>query len=162
MTTEIDVDALIRSAMDSGILHGLIPAETAAKMRARMEQVIKAPDCLLCAVRALTEGDPKTWWPGEPGASVAGVILRVDRVKSEFADLQTTDGTVPFIDLWTGNERVRVIGYGRVLQMAMKAAAPAVGDRAVVTFTHWGAIERGRFAGKKFRVITVTVERGHH
>lgn len=162
MTTEIDLDAFIRSTMDSGITHELIPADTAAKMRARLAEMLKAPHCLICAVRAMTEGNPKGWVPGEPGASVAGVVLNMGRVESKFVDLQTTDGTVPFTDLWTGTERIRVIHYGRVLQLAMQAAAPAVGDRLIVTFTQWGAVERGKFKGKPFRVHTVGVERGHH
>jgi hypothetical protein len=118
------------------------------------------PDgCLMCAVRALTEGEPKAWWPNEP-ASVKGVVLKRGEVPSQFS---IYGGTVPFVDLWLGGtERVRVMAYGAILGGAIQKADPAVGDTLTVVYEGQGTIEHGKHAGKPFRRHSVTVERGHH
>lgn len=119
------------------------------------------PDgCILCAVRALTEGEPKTWWPNEP-ASVKGVVLKTGKVPSAFAT--TYDGEVLFVDLWLGGtERVRIMAYGAILGGALTKAAPTVGDTVTVAYEGQGTIESGKYKGRAFRKHTVSVERGHH
>jgi hypothetical protein len=119
-----------------------------------------APDgCLMCAVRALTEGEPRTWWPDEP-ASVHGVVLRQGSVPSQFS---IYGGEVPFVDLWLGGtERVRVMAYGAMLGAALARAEIQVGDTLTVAYEGQGFIERGKHAGRQFRKHTVNVMRGHH
>ena len=115
----------------------------------------------MCAVRALTEGEPRIWWPEEPPASVQGIVLRMGEVPSQFA-MYASD-TVGFVDLWLGDmERVRVMAYGATLASALAKAAPTVGDALTVRFTGWGEIERGKHAGRKFRKFEIDVKRGHH
>jgi hypothetical protein len=118
------------------------------------------PDgCLMCAVRALTEGEPTTWWPNEP-ASVKGVVLKIGRTPSRFA---FAGETVQFVDLWLGGTtRVRVVAYGVTLDTALTKAAPTVGDTLTVDYVGQFTIESGKHRGKPFRKHTVTVERGHH
>lgn len=113
----------------------------------------------MCAVRALTEGEPRTWWPDEP-AEVTGVVLRQGSVPSQFS---IYGGEVAFVDLWLGGtERVRVMAYGAMLSGALFRAAPEVGDTLTVAYEGKGRIERGKHAGREFRKHTVSVTRGHH
>lgn len=114
----------------------------------------------MCLVRALTEGEPKTWWPNEP-ASVKGVVLVQGRVRDRFA--LDTDGKVSFVDLWLGGmNRVRILTYGFTLSEAMAKASPQVGDTLTVHYEGQGTIERGKYAGRPFRKHLVEIERGHH
>lgn len=119
-----------------------------------------APDgCLVCTVRALTEGTPQNWFPSEP-ASVKGVVLQVGTFLSAFA--WTPDDRIPYAHLWIGGtDRVRIEGYGS-LGREIVHWDPAVGDTMIVDYTGLGTIERGRFAGRPYRMHTVKVERGHH
>lgn len=117
-------------------------------------------DCPVCLVRALTEGEPKVWWPNEP-ASVKGVVLWSGSVPSPYAMLATD--TIPVVDLWLGGtDRVRISGVGAMLGEAIKKAAPTVGDTLTVTYIGQGTIERGKMAGRAYRMHTVEIERGHH
>lgn len=115
--------------------------------------------CPVCVVRALTEGEPKTWWPFEP-ASVKGVILQFGRTVSQFTAY--VGETIPYADLWLGGlDRVRVVGYGS-LGRDLDRLKPTVGDTLTVTYTGQGTIERGKYAGRAYRAHTVEIERGHH
>jgi hypothetical protein len=113
------------------------------------------PDgCPVCIVRALTEGEPRAWWPNEP-ASVKGVVLQVGRTTSQFA---IYGQTLPYVDLWLGGtDRARVAGYG-----SLGRIQPTVGDTLTVAYTGQGTIERGKHAGKPYRMHTVEITRGHH
>jgi len=119
--------------------------------------------CLMCAVRALTEGRPKEWVirpkseEMTPGESVTGVVMRMGEQPSHYED------RVPYIDLWTGGiERVRVAGHGMSLRESLLAAEIQVGDTVTVTFERVADIQTGKFRGQKFRVFAVDVKRGHH
>lgn len=118
------------------------------------------PDgCLMCAVRALTEGDAPVWWPGEPGASVTGVVVRMGQLPAEAFSPEP----IPFVDLWLGHlDRVRIKAYGSTIRRALEAAAPQVGDTLTVTFEGHREIPAGRQRGQKYRHHTVTITRGHH
>lgn len=115
------------------------------------------PDgCLLCAVRALTEGTPEIWNPGEP-ATVTGVVLRQGHLPSTF---QTS---VPFVHLWVeGLRRVRIMGYGLTLGTALEGAALQIGDTLTVEYLGYRTIERGKWAGRPYRHHEISVKRGHH
>lgn len=116
--------------------------------------------CPVCVVRALTEGEPKTWWPSEP-ASVKGVVLQVGRTATQFSRY-IGDGTIPYVDLWLGGtDRVRVAGYGHVGR-ELDRVNPVTGDTLTVTYDGVGTIERGKFAGRPYRMHTVEITRGHH
>lgn len=112
--------------------------------------------CLMCAVRALTEGDPfATWTPTEPGQTISGVVLRQGTLATDF-------GPVPFVDLWQGGTgRVRVKAYSGQLRHALDGAAAQIGDRLQVWFDGEKIMERGRFAGKPYKAFSANVQRGH-
>jgi hypothetical protein len=118
------------------------------------------PDgCPVCIVRALTEGEPKTWWPNQP-ASVRGVVLQIGRTTSQFT---TSAGeTIPYADLWLdGLDRVRIVGYGHVGR-ELDRLKPTVGDTLTVAYTGQGTIDSGKYAGRAYRRHTVELQRGHH
>lgn len=149
--------------MDSGITATLIPRETADLMRARLDEMTGAghatDGCLMCAVRALTEGEPEVWRPSEP-ASVKGVVLWVGTVPNRYAVM--AGDTFPVVDLWLGGlDRVRVIGHGS-LGRELDRLAPTVGDTLTVAYTGHGTIEGGKYAGGAYRAHTVEITRGHH
>lgn len=113
-------------------------------------------NCLMCAVRALTEGDPAAnWAPTEPGATISGVVLRQGMLATDF-------GPVPFVDLWQGGTgRVRVRAYGSGLRHALDGAAAQIGDRLQVWYDGEKILEKGRFAGKPYKAFSANVQRGH-
>lgn len=117
-------------------------------------------DCLMCAVRALTEGDPAATWgqtPMEPGATISGVVLRQGEKAMAF-------GKTPFVDLWMGGTgRVRVMPFGAAFAHALAGAAAQVGDRVTVRFDGEQIIDRpGRpMHGRPYKTYTVEVQRGH-
>jgi len=115
-------------------------------------------DCLMCAVRALTEGDPAaTWNPTVEGATIRGVVLRQGEVSTEF-------GPVPFVDLWRGGtRRVRVMAYAPGLQHALTQGAALIGDRLQVRFDGKATIDRlGHTThGRSYKRFSANVQRGH-
>lgn len=121
----------------------------------------EGPDCLMCAVRALTEGEPAVFWNPNPGQSVSGVVLRIDHEPSPFAP--NGGDRVLFVDLWTGGTgRIRVRAYAASLDNAIRTAAALVGDRLTLTRGEDGTLTRGAFAGRPFKTFTADVRRGHH
>jgi hypothetical protein len=119
----------------------------------------KPDGCPVCIVRALTEGQPKPWWPSEP-ASVKGVVLWVGSVPSPYAVLARE--TIPTVDLWIGGtDRIRIVGYGSVGR-EFDRLKPTVGDTLTVTYTGQGTIDSGKYAGRAYRRHTVELQRGHH
>ena len=113
----------------------------------------------MCAVRALTEGDPAvTWDPKTTGATISGVVLRQGTVSTNF-------GPVPFVDLWTGGTgRVRVMAYGFSMRHVLDGAAAQIGDRLQIWFDGEWTIDRpGRpLHGKTYKAFSANVQRGHH
>lgn len=110
----------------------------------------------MCAVRALTEGDPyATWDPKTPGDTVSGVVLRQ-------GTLTTDSGQVPFVDLWQGGTgRVRIKAYGVLLRHALDSVAAVIGDRLQVWYDGEAEIEHGRFKGRTAKTYSANVQRGH-
>jgi hypothetical protein len=114
--------------------------------------------CLLCAVRALTEGEPRTWWPEETGASVQGIVLRLGTVPQPILGRP-----VPFVDLWLGGtDRVRVVCLGAHLERQIEMASPQVGDALTVIYEGKHDITSGKHRGLQYRKFAATVKRGHH
>ncbi len=131
-------------------------------------ETIEAHDwdgCLMCAVRALTQGRPLEWNISRDrveGDTVTGVLLRRGNVPSNI-----TNSPVPFIDLWTGGvNRIRVTAYGIALRNAIEAAEIEVGDTVTVRFDGDQPLppnpRLGRTVPATYKAYTVTVERGHH
>ena len=122
------------------------------------EQHDHETNCLMCAVRALTEGAPSaTWAPEEAGATISGVVLRQGEVQAAF-------GPVPFVDLWTGGTgRVRLLAYQATFRHALANAAAQVGDRLQVWFDGKRPVEIPRGSGRTtmVRMFSVNVQRGH-
>jgi hypothetical protein len=114
--------------------------------------------CLMCAVRALTEGNPAvTWTPTEPGATISGVVLRQGELAHAF-------GPIPFVDLWMGGTgRVRVMAYSGTLRTALANVAAQVGDRLQVWFDGPGTIDRPGHPmhGRSYKAFSANVQRGH-
>lgn len=112
-------------------------------------------DCLMCAVRALTEGNPPLW-QFETYPETSGVVLKMGEVASDF-------GTVPFVDLWRGGDvRVRIMGYSASLRHALSAAAPQIGDTLSVWFDGVRSMPAGgKFGGREYRAFSANVQRGH-
>jgi hypothetical protein len=120
------------------------------------EQHDHPDNCLMCAVRALTEGDPAaSWRPTEPGATISGVVLRQGEVATNL-------GMVPYVDLWQGGTgRVRVMAYSGTLRHALSQAAAQIGDRLQVWFDGERHVESGRRAGLPYKAFSANVQRGH-
>jgi hypothetical protein len=123
------------------------------------EPVDHEADCLMCAVRALTEGDPAVRWPTDDSMAetVSGVVLRQGEVSTNL-------GQFPFVDLWLGrSNRVRVMAYNDSLRHALSGAAAQVGDRLTIRFDGEQIIDRpGRpLHGRPYKTYTVEVQRGH-
>lgn len=76
----------------------------------------------MCAVRALTSGEPEvTWRPETEGQEVSGVVLSQGETASYY-------GPAPYVDLWLGGAaRVRVVANPIMLRAALERAAPEVG-----------------------------------
>jgi hypothetical protein len=116
------------------------------------------PDCIICAVRQLTEGQPITWAPNEEGQEVSGIVLRVGTMPSPFSA-----GPVRFVDLWLGGRsRIRIAAYGASLDNAIRNAEAQVGDRLSVKFEGIGRLTKGHLAGREYKIFTTDVRRGHH
>ena len=115
--------------------------------------------CLLCAVRALTEGEPEYIEFKEPGDEVKGVVIRTGRRLSAMA----LDGDgYPYVWLWLGgHERVGVVGYGTTMRAGLMDADAKVGDTLTIRFEERTEIKTGRFAGKPYSRYSVAVQRGH-
>jgi hypothetical protein len=118
-------------------------------------------ECLMCTVRTLTEGRPPEWTTRKElaeGDTVTGVVLGIG-VQPTFWQ----DGQTPYVDLWLGGlNRVRVAGHGQSIRNALEAAEAKMGDTLTVTFDGERTVEEGKFAGKTYKLFTVTVQRGHH
>jgi hypothetical protein len=122
-------------------------------------QIHEYDGCLMCAVRALTEGTPPAWKPEQVGEKVTGVVLRKLELTSRFS----FEGTYPAVDLWIGGtERIRVHAFGANLRQALTGAEPQVGDTATVRYDGLVRLEAGVFKGKSIKAWTVQVSRGHH
>lgn len=116
-----------------------------------------ADGCLMCAVRALTEGDPAaTWNPTQTGQTISGVVLRMGELATDF-------GRVPFVDLWQGGTgRVRVKAYGSQLRHAIDGAAPQIGDRLQVWFDGEREYQpKGGRGPLTYKAFSANVQRGH-
>jgi hypothetical protein len=113
-------------------------------------------DCLMCAVRALTEGRAREWRPEEPG-QVTGVVLRQGTQPAHFG------GSVPFIELWLGGtERVRVVGHSGMLAQVIEAAELQVGDTATVRYVGKGQTKIKQVGPvREYKVWELDVSRGH-
>lgn len=122
------------------------------------EQHNHETNCLMCAVRALTEGKPSVIWaPTVTGATISGVVLRQGEVSTYL-------GPVPFVDLWQGGtDRVRVMAYSAQIRAKLTDAEVQIGDRLQVRFDGEHPIERGPLAGKTlmYKTFSVNVQRGH-
>lgn len=114
-----------------------------------------ADGCLMCAVRALTEGTPKVWSPETSGESVSGVVLRTGTVATNF-------GPILFVDLWPGgHERIRIMAYGNRLRHVLDDAAALIGDTLTVWFDGEKTVTSGPMAGRNYKDYSANVQRGH-
>jgi hypothetical protein len=113
-------------------------------------------DCLMCAVRALTQGRAKEWIPEEP-EEITGVVLRQGTQPSAY-------GAKPFIELWLGGrERRRVTAYSGVLESLLDGAELEVGDTATIRYVGKAMTKPrpGKPDGLEYKVFELEVQRGH-
>lgn len=117
-------------------------------------------DCLMCAVRALTEGRAKEWMPEEP-EEITGVVLRQGSQPSAY-------GSKPFIELWTGGrDRRRVTAYSGMLESVIDGAELQVGDTVTVRYIGKREAklspsqERAGQKPNQYKVFELDVQRGH-
>lgn len=113
--------------------------------------------CLMCAVRALTEGYPsESWTPDTEGQTISGVVLKQGEVATNL-------GAIPFVDLWTGGtHRVRVMAYAITLRHALARTEALVGDRLQVWFDGQGILPaKGDYPEHSYKRFSVNVQRGH-
>lgn len=110
----------------------------------------------MCAVRALTSGEPEvTWRPETEGQEVSGVVLSQGETASYY-------GPAPYVDLWLGGTaRVRVVANPIMLRAALERAAPEVGDTLTVWFEGWSEPIHGPARNRSVRVFRAAVRRGH-
>lgn len=110
----------------------------------------------MCAVRALTTGEPEiTWQPETEGQTISGVVLRQGTAEILY-------GPVPFVDLWTGGAaRTRVLVSAGTLRAALDRAAPEVGDTLTIWFEGWSEPVHGPNRDRRVRVFRAAVRRGH-
>lgn len=114
-------------------------------------------DCLMCAVRALTEGRAREWMPDEP-AEVTGVVLRMGTQPTHYS------GNAPFVELWLGGrERTRVTGHGNMLASLIEGAELQVGDTATIRYLGKRPVKSRRpSAGPlEYKAYELEVQRGH-
>jgi hypothetical protein len=112
-------------------------------------------NCLMCAVRALTEGTPKTWAPATAGETVTGVVLKTGKVVTDF-------GQAPYVDLWLGgHERIRISAFGNRLRHALDEVDAQIGDTLSVWFDGLGTVTKGPMEGKPYKAFSANVQRGH-
>jgi hypothetical protein len=113
-------------------------------------------NCLMCAVRALTAGDPElTWKPETEGQMVSGVVLRQGETESHY-------GPAPYVDLWLGGTaRTRVVANPLMLRAALERAEAEVGDTLTIWFEGWSEPIHGPNRDRRVRVFRAAVRRGH-
>jgi hypothetical protein len=118
-------------------------------------------DCLMCAVRALTEGRAKEWWPEDP-AEVTGVVLRQGTQPTHYS------GPTLFVELWLGGrERVRVAGHSSMLRSLIEGSEIQVGDTVTVRYLGKKPIKSGRpepsrsTMPREYKAFELEVQRGH-
>jgi hypothetical protein len=113
-------------------------------------------DCLMCAVRALTEGRAKEWATEEPG-EVTGVILRQGTQPTHFS------GSAPYIELWLGGrDRIRVTGHAAMLAQIIEGGELQVGDTVTVRYVGKRPIKSKRAVGPtEYKSFELEVQRGH-
>jgi hypothetical protein len=121
------------------------------------------PDCLLCAVRQLTEGDGPAAALELEGENASGVVLKIEDTKYPTQQLMGQEIKGLAVTLWTGGmDRVRAVSYSAVFRAQLESAAPQVGDRLTIIRLADGRVDRGKFQGRQFSQWSLTVERGHH
>jgi hypothetical protein len=117
------------------------------------------PDCLMCAVRQLTEGTPTVWRPEHIGDSITGVVLTKGQTVNNW-------GSYPHVDLWLGGERrARVVGMKSSVRQGLEAASAQIGDQLTVTYQGNTTENRYMFGDMRETTISnyeVKVTRGHH
>lgn len=118
-----------------------------------------ADGCLMCAVRALTEGRAKEWAPGDEPCEISGIVLRQGTQPTAWSN-----DPVPFIELWLGGQsRTRVTGHSAVLSSLIIGAEIQVGDTVTVRYLGKADTKPDRRTGTvhQYRKFELSVERGH-
>lgn len=114
--------------------------------------------CLMCAVRALTEGRAKEWMPDlDSLEEVTGVVLRQGTQPSAY-------GAKLFVEIWLGGtERRRITGYAAVLESLIENAELQVGDTVTIRYTGLAETKKHGPDGEflKYKTFELEVQRGH-
>lgn len=101
------------------------------------------------------DDDSEGWVPKEPGEGVAGKVIKVGEIRSDFA-ANDDEAMCPVITVETKTgDKYRIIGYGAVLKRELQDKDPHVGDFLAVKYTGMGVLRKGRFAGKEYKKFGV-------
>lgn len=115
------------------------------------------PDDLLNQVE---EEDSEGWVPTEAGEGIAGKVVKVGQVRSDFA-ADGEDPMVPTVTLQVKDgTKYRVIGYSSVLKRELIEKAPQVGDVMAVKYFGEKILRKGKFAGRPYKHFGLVVKRG--
>jgi hypothetical protein len=106
-------------------------------------------------LEGVEDDDSEGWVPSEPGEGVAGKVIKVGEIRSDFA-ANDEDAMCPVVTIETKTgDKYRIIGYGAVLKRELQDKDPKVGDLLAVKYTGEGVLRKGRFQGKKYKKFGV-------
>lgn len=115
------------------------------------------PDDLLNQVE---EEDSEGWVPTEAGEGIAGKVVKVGTVRSDFA-ADGEDPNVPTVTIEVKDgTKYRVIGYSSVLKRELIEKDPRVGDVMAVKYFGEKILRKGKFAGRPYKHFGLIVKRG--
>ena len=116
------------------------------------EDTTEVPEDIDDLLNEVEEDDSEGWVPTEVGEGVAGVVVKVGEVRSDFADPDDKDPMCPVVTIKTKDgTKWRIIGYGAVLKRELRDADPQPGGTLAVKYFGEKPIKKGRFQGKPYK-----------
>lgn len=107
------------------------------------------------------EDDSEGWNPTEPGAGIAGVIIKIGETRSDFAK-PGENPMVPTVTIQNREGKFRIIGFGSVLKREMEdlieTGGIKVGNLLAAKYFGEKPIKRGPYAGKKYKHYSVMTQ----
>lgn len=105
------------------------------------------------------EDDSEAWVPTERGEGIQGVCIARGEVRSDFA-AKGEDPMVPTFTLQTkAGDKLRVIGYSKVLKDKIHEHDPQKGDLVAVKYFGEKPIKKGPYAGKSYKHYEMIVRK---
>ena len=105
------------------------------------------------------EDDSEAWVPTERGEGIQGVCIARGEVRSDFA-AKGEDPMVPTFTIQTkAGDKLRVIGYSKVLKDKIHEHDPQKGDLVAVKYFGEKPIKKGPYAGKSYKHYEMIVRK---